>query len=357
MKSIGETLKEAREAKGATIQQISLDLNISKEYLTGLEEEQFEIFPAETYLLGFLRNYSEYLGLDVDKTISLYKNYKISEEPAPLEELVGQQKQPVRIPGKLILVVLLLVILGGGVWYGIQFFAPRFQENQMPVEIYSPMDYSLDQTSSEWQLHEGDRILVPYQDGEIIMTVALEDNRCRIEISDLPVEDINLFPGDEKILPGGEGIPVIRLKLIALDDSGAHIYAERTDVAAPEASEAASETLPVNPEMVEEAESMLLSGLASPEDFTLNAQFNNYCLFRYQVDGDAAVEKYYNEGDRIRLDARRQLMIWGSSGGAVSLTISGVTIDSGKSGEVLVKFIKWMENDEGKYDLVLFPVQ
>ena len=63
MKSIGETLREAREQKGATVKQISQDINISKEYLSALEEETFDIFPAETYLLGFLRNYSEYLGL------------------------------------------------------------------------------------------------------------------------------------------------------------------------------------------------------------------------------------------------------------------------------------------------------
>ena len=357
MKSIGETLKEAREAKGATIPQIALDLNISKEYLAALEEEQFEIFPAETYLLGFLRNYSDYLGLDVDKTVTLYKNYKISEEPAPLEELVGQQRQPVRIPGKLVLIVVILAAAGAGIWYGFQYFAPRFQSSETPVEVYKPVEYSLDQTSAEWQLHEGDHILVPYLDGEIRMNVVLEQNRCRIEISDLPEEDINLFPGDEKILPGGEGIPVLRLKLIALDENGARLYIERTDVAAPAVQETAVQDLPVNPDMVEDAESLLLAGMDKPENFTLNAQFNSYCLFRYQVDGDTPVEKYYSDGDRIRLDVERQLMLWGSSGGAVSLSISGVSVDPGKSGEVLVKLIKWVENDEGKYDLVLFPVQ
>ena len=358
MKSIGETLKEAREAKGVTIQQIAMDLNISKEYLVALEEEQFDIFPAEAYLLGFLRNYSEYLGLEVDKSVSLYKNYKISEEPAPLEELVGQQKPPVKIPVRLILIILVLAGAGAGIWYGFRYFAPRFHEQKSPVEVSQPTDYSLDLTSAEWELHSGDRILIPYQDGEIVMNMVVEELRCRIEISDLAEEDVTLFPGDEKILPGGEGIPVIRMKLIALNQEGARLHIERTDVVVEEPRESEiAELIPTSLEMVEEAESLLVTGLALPEDFTLNAQFNSYCLFRYQVDGEQPVEKYYRDGDRIRLDVQKQVMIWGSSAGSVSLTASGESIKPGKSGEVIVKLIQWVKNDEGKYDLVLFPVQ
>ena len=71
------------------------------------------------------------------------------------------------------------------------------------------------------------------------------------------------------------------------------------------------------PSIKEDAEKTILAGLNKPEDFTLNAQFSSYCLFRYQADGADYVEKYYREGDRIRLDVEKQLMIWGSSAGAV----------------------------------------
>lgn len=269
MKSIGETLKEAREAKGTTIQQISLDLNISKEYLVALEEEKFDIFPAETYLLGFLRNYSDYLGLDVDKNISLYRNYKISEEPAPLEELVGTQKSAV-IPVRLILVVLLLGLLGVGGWYAYQYLVPRLAAAEIPVEIYKPVDYSLDLNSAEWHLHSGDRILVPYGEGELVINLVVEEKRCRIKISDLAEEDIVLFPGDEKILPGGGGIPVLSLKLFSLDESGALLQVNRTDVVTEDVSADGGENpVPSSMDAAGEAEKILLSAVEDPESFTL----------------------------------------------------------------------------------------
>ena len=73
MESIGEKLKTSREAKALSIDQIARDTNIAKRYILALEHEDFEIFPGEPYLLGFLRNYSDYLGLDANEMIALYR--------------------------------------------------------------------------------------------------------------------------------------------------------------------------------------------------------------------------------------------------------------------------------------------
>ncbi|HRV16376.1 MAG TPA: helix-turn-helix domain-containing protein, partial [Spirochaetota bacterium] len=58
---IGETLRNAREAKRLTLKDVSKDTNIVVKYLEALENEEFDKFPSETYLLGFLRSYAEYL--------------------------------------------------------------------------------------------------------------------------------------------------------------------------------------------------------------------------------------------------------------------------------------------------------
>jgi hypothetical protein len=55
--------------------------------LTALEEEEFDRLPGETYVIGFLKNYSEFLKLDIDEIVSCYKGYKIGESATPLEEL------------------------------------------------------------------------------------------------------------------------------------------------------------------------------------------------------------------------------------------------------------------------------
>ena len=110
MKSLGDTLKSAREERGISMDQAIHETNISRNYLEALEKEEFDEFPAEAYLVGFLRNYSDFLGLDSDKVVGQYKNYKLSEEPTPIEQLVGPPKGAAL--RKVLPWIVLVIILG-----------------------------------------------------------------------------------------------------------------------------------------------------------------------------------------------------------------------------------------------------
>lgn len=62
-------------------------------YVEALEDEEFDRFPSETYLIGFLRSYADFLRLDVDEMIQAYKGYRIGESVTPLEELTRPTRQ------------------------------------------------------------------------------------------------------------------------------------------------------------------------------------------------------------------------------------------------------------------------
>ena len=64
MFEIGNSLREARERRGIDFAQAELATKIRGKYLRALEDEQFAMLPAQTYVKGFLRTYAEYLGLD-----------------------------------------------------------------------------------------------------------------------------------------------------------------------------------------------------------------------------------------------------------------------------------------------------
>ena len=106
MESFGEKLKTTRENLGYTIEQIARDTHISKRYLIALENEDFSIFPGETYLKGFLQNYSEYLGLNAEEMITIYRNMIIQEQPIPMDQLLDQKPDRRRKP-------LLFAVIGG----------------------------------------------------------------------------------------------------------------------------------------------------------------------------------------------------------------------------------------------------
>jgi cytoskeleton protein RodZ len=61
---IGTSLREARLRQGIELPRVEADTKIRAKYLRALEEERFDVLPAETYVKGFLRTYAEYLGLD-----------------------------------------------------------------------------------------------------------------------------------------------------------------------------------------------------------------------------------------------------------------------------------------------------
>lgn len=72
MGELGSLLTRAREARGLTLEDAERDTRISRRYLQALESEQFEVIPAPVYARGFLRSYSQYLGLDPQETLAMF---------------------------------------------------------------------------------------------------------------------------------------------------------------------------------------------------------------------------------------------------------------------------------------------
>lgn len=76
---IGERLIEAREQRGLSLEDAERDTRISRRYLQALEDERFDIIPAPVYARGFLRSYSQYLGLETAPLLARFPQ----DTPAP----------------------------------------------------------------------------------------------------------------------------------------------------------------------------------------------------------------------------------------------------------------------------------
>ena len=70
---LGEVLRTAREEKGLDLDRAERDTKIRARYLAALERGEYEDLPGAVYTKGFLRNYGNYLGLDPDYLIGLYR--------------------------------------------------------------------------------------------------------------------------------------------------------------------------------------------------------------------------------------------------------------------------------------------
>ena len=84
MFEIGNSLREARLRQTLDFPEIEQGTKIRGKYLRALEDEQFDVLPAQTYVKGFLRSYAEYLGLDGQLYVDEYNSrFVVGEEEQP----------------------------------------------------------------------------------------------------------------------------------------------------------------------------------------------------------------------------------------------------------------------------------
>src|SRR2546428_10072687 len=86
MFEIGSSLREARLRQSLEFPEIEQGTKIRGKYLRALEDEQFDVLPAQTYVKGFLRSYAEFLGLDGQLYVDEYNSRFV----------VGEEEQPAR---------------------------------------------------------------------------------------------------------------------------------------------------------------------------------------------------------------------------------------------------------------------
>ncbi len=95
MFEIGNSLREARIRQALELSDAEQATKIRTKYLRGLEEERFEVLPAQTYVKGFLRAYAEFLGLDGQIYVDEYNSrFFTGDDEAPYRAKRTQRPTP-----------------------------------------------------------------------------------------------------------------------------------------------------------------------------------------------------------------------------------------------------------------------
>ena len=136
MSAVAEQLRQAREARNLTVQQVVEITKIRTDHLKALEEGNFDVFSAPVYIRGFVRTYSTLLKLDVPQIMTaleaeLAQTPKFSEPPPLVEhprgviDLFMLQLSKVDWPKGLIgLGLVVAVVLTFSVWFSWKHYDP-----------------------------------------------------------------------------------------------------------------------------------------------------------------------------------------------------------------------------------------
>jgi cytoskeletal protein RodZ len=69
---VGQLLRQRREEVGISLEEIETQTRIRVKYLLALEEARYDDLPTPGHVHGFLRNYAQCLGLDMEEVEALY---------------------------------------------------------------------------------------------------------------------------------------------------------------------------------------------------------------------------------------------------------------------------------------------
>ncbi|HEY3311113.1 MAG TPA: RodZ domain-containing protein [Anaerolineales bacterium] len=100
MPTIGEQLKQAREARKLAIRHVMQAIHVRTHYLQAMENDDFSSLPSPAQARGFLRMYAEYLGLNANELIERWRAESHLEQvpPAAPTEPPAEMPEPEPIP-------------------------------------------------------------------------------------------------------------------------------------------------------------------------------------------------------------------------------------------------------------------
>jgi hypothetical protein len=293
----------------------------------------------------------------VGELLSLYRAIKIQEQPIPVEQLL---KSPPGFPKPLIALFIILPVLL------IIFLVSYFVFIRTPAEpartdiVHLPMEYILEGSFLERRFYKGDTILIPIGNEQFKTELRSMDDPLTLIVPGGSAV-LNLS-GDTDVDLNGDGIADMRVTLSDYDKSspasGALIRFDTNMYAVPD--------MALNPALSPDQAAQSSAGTVifsstNTYPFTLEAQFQGYCMFRWEVDRRERTERYFSRGDRLNIPVQNTVRLWSSNATAVKVELNGagrtVTLDLGIAGEVVVIDLRWLRDNDGRFRLTQYRLE
>ncbi|MFP7477574.1 helix-turn-helix domain-containing protein [Terribacillus saccharophilus] len=91
---IGAKLREARESKGMTLEDVQQRTKIQKRYLKAIEENNHSVMPGEFYTRAFIKEYAQTVGLNPDEVLEPKQEQQ--QEVTAAAPVQGENEAPSR---------------------------------------------------------------------------------------------------------------------------------------------------------------------------------------------------------------------------------------------------------------------
>ncbi|PGT17262.1 helix-turn-helix domain-containing protein [Bacillus cereus] len=138
MTELGQKLKEVREAKGLSIDQLHEITKIQKRHLIAIEEGNYDVLPGAFYARAFIKQYADAIGLNGEELLVEYQSTIPQSEKREVPQVsTGQKTQetmqkssswPIADHMPKMLIALLVIAFGVVVWFVFQALTGKDEE-------------------------------------------------------------------------------------------------------------------------------------------------------------------------------------------------------------------------------------
>lgn len=190
----GRHLREARESRNLTIEQVATQLRMQVKIIEALEHDDYSDLPGTTFIQGYLRSYSRLLGLSEESVLSLMQvEGKDSELVSSISD--GSVEVTSRdLPFRLVTVLVLLAALGGLGWWLSERTPMMDQEAEPVIQPDGPVGLTLPEVSNvaeETDELGGDEVASTSDSDESELPEMVEENdSASASAETLPSEEV-----------------------------------------------------------------------------------------------------------------------------------------------------------------------
>ena len=127
--TLGEKLRQAREARGISISEVAEQTRISALYLEAIENNDYRTLPGGIFNKGFVKSFAKFVGVDEQEALQDYSHLlaeqgaESTDDPKTYrpEVLTDDYSRSSMLP-TLIFAVIILGLLTGGILWGLNYY-------------------------------------------------------------------------------------------------------------------------------------------------------------------------------------------------------------------------------------------
>src|SRR5262245_10316340 len=127
MATLGQQLKQSREEKGISLQEIAESTHISIRFLQAIENDAYDVLPGGVFNRAFVRKFARQVGFDEEQAVNLYQEQWQEQggEPERGYQLGVEEPDFRQSSGNgLLLSFVALLVIGSLAYLAYQYFTP-----------------------------------------------------------------------------------------------------------------------------------------------------------------------------------------------------------------------------------------